>query len=305
MCNHIKIENAIVNVILLRMSEQKHHQLIWDVNQIERFQNLFMNGFDNEHVHLIYLAARRKYDEKQPLAGSTCFNRQVINQKTRSLVDMIRMYEIPVGTYSDKTGSVIRDDALVVYYLLNHRNAKTAYSKFAKKMLDRLCGAAEEKFDDLISELKSAIHSASNSKRYIELDVDTKEPAIVQKVLNVLNQPLVKGCECPIKTEQCQRTRSLTEFVICTVETHGGYHIVLDNEKLGKDARGKLWQEFNSPEYKFAGADFHGKPITKSYVDVRSDPSPPIPGTLQGGFPVRMVRLDELEKIENLNDRSQ
>jgi hypothetical protein len=82
-------------------------------------------------------------------------------------------------------------------------------------------------------------------------------------------------------------------WIRCVVETHGGYHVVMDNIFLPKSEKSKLWKEFNKPEYKFEGTDVRGKKITKSYVDVRSDPSPPIPGTIQGGFNVRFIDWTE------------
>jgi len=253
------------------------YSLIWNPDQIKKFQDLFVKNLDEQNVKVIYLAARRKYDGTQPLAGSTCFNRQIVNRATTDLFELIQRYQVPVGTYKTKGGEPIRQDALVVYFLLNPWNTILAYGKFAmnmsQRMVQELAHKNTEPFDDILSELTSCIHSSPGEKIYVELDIDTKDPEIVMKVLDVV--------------------RPYEESHTCTVETHGGYHIIMF--RLSKEVKSRIWQEFNKPEYKFEGTDFNGKKIIKSYVDLRSDPSPPIPGTLQGGFPVCFVELDDLD----------
>jgi len=259
------------------MSE--HYQLIWDPTQIQRFQDLFCTGLDNYFIKYMFLAARRKYDSKQKRDGTTCFNRQIISRQTRSLQNLVQRYEVPVGTYTSSDDNPISQDALVVYFLLNPRNIVKGYNKFSKKVSDQLCESIftlrEVPFYKMISEFKSCIHSTSGEKAYVELDVDTKNPHIIQKILDVVYP--------------------LQNYIVCTIETNGGYHIIFDNNSLTKDEKSVLWKTFNTSEYKFESTDFNGKSITKSYVDIRSDPSPPIPGTLQGGFAVNFIELEDID----------
>ena len=118
----------------------------------------------------------------------------------------------------------------------------------------------------LLSKVKSNLHASIASKPFIELDIDTKDLEVVARIRRAI-QPFL-------------------EWAICTIETHGGYHVIF---KIDKEPRGRMYREFNSDKWVYAGTARDGRSIVKDYVDVRSDPSPPVPGTYQAGFPVKFL----------------
>lgn len=242
-------------------------QLIHDEKQIEVFSNMFFSH-NKRNVYMMYLAARRKY-MLQYTCNQTCFCRTIINHKN-SLVNAINRYNI----------QDIPIKALVFYCLLNPRSMIKAWGMMDRlmnsKLENELLHSQQQDFTCIESEFKSCVHKSIAEKLYIELDIDTKDVLIIQKINKNLK---------PIK-----------QYVSCVIETHGGYHVVI-NAKIPKELKNRLWKIFSDQEYMFKDYNVTGQLIDKKYIDLRNDPSPPIPGTVQGGFNVRFVDWDEFISI--------
>jgi hypothetical protein len=228
----------------------------------------------------MFMAARRKYWPKHDNIGTTCFNRTIVKNDANFL-SVVRRYEVPVGVYTTRAGKIIPDQALALYCLLNPRSMIKAWGKMQKimavRMESEILHGQSQDYTRMESDFKTCVHKSVAEKLYVELDIDTKDEIIVRKVIKLV--------------------RPMEEHLRCIVETRGGYHVVMDNIHISKEQKSLLWRTFSTDEYKFDGHDVRGKPIRKSYVDVRSDPSPPIPGTIQGGFNVRFVDWEEFQSI--------
>ena len=260
-------------------NNKKSYELIYDSNQVEQFQKLFCTTVDTYHGYILYLAARRKYDGRQKHNTSTCFNRQIISPHLcGNLVQYIQRYEVPYGVYTNLDGTIVEQNALVVYFCLNPRNMLKGFNAMCKKINDKtemiLFSETKQDFSNLIGDLKSCIHSAPSMKLYFELDIDTKDKNIVKDIVSVVSK--------------------VKKHIVCTIETRGGYHVIFNNLSVPKDEKSELWKTFSQPNFMFTSTDFNGLKITKKYVDVRSDASPPVPGTLQGGFRVKFVELENI-----------
>jgi len=245
--------------------------LIYDVKQIKQYADLFLPCIDEDphNVLYLYLASRRKYcpDMKK---DKTCFEKKLLTEFDGDyLCKMIRRYEALVPIH------IVPKESLVVYCAINPRSALKGATKLQNKIstyledyiLNNQNSLSLRKIESIY---KSCVHSSVAERRYIELDIDTKDEKVIEKVKQFL-------------------TSDYLSYLVCTIETHGGYHVVFkDMDKILKQ---RMYRHFTSKLYKFQGTNIKGKSITKSYVDVRSDPAQPIPGTIQGGFNVRFCDL--------------
>lgn len=66
----------------------------------------------------------------------------------------------------------------------------------------------------------------------------------------------------------------------CIIETRGGYHFILELSKLNGDQKKSLFK--NNPL-------FQEKLDGKNIIELLTDDSIPIPGTMQGGFLVKFI----------------
>jgi len=247
-----------------------HHIMVYDEEQVKAYGAKYCAGLNDTDgfVKYLYLASRNKYAKKDGpgYKDTQAFNRITIYKDSgAAFLRYVKAYEVPIGVYVQHDETPVEDATLVLYFILNPRSTVNAFTALSNKVLKHLTGVASMKLSRMESSYKSLLHASNASKPYIELDIDVKDPDIIM-LARVAIQPFL-------------------QYEDCTVETHGGYHVVFKN--MPKPAKSELWKEFNKMHWKYDGADRHGKSIVKSMIDVRSDPSPPIPGTLQAGFKVR------------------
>lgn len=235
--------------------------LIYDEKAIKEFGNMFVSSIGTQdHVKYMFLQSRNKYNDSKgknaqvarSIVTSPCINK---------FVNIIQNYRF--DNYDPNT--------LVVYFAINPRSMVKAFTKTQTQVMDYLLkvtngNKSDFKITNLLSHLKSNIHSSTSEKTYIELDIDTKDSTIVDKIRTKI-QPFL-------------------EYITCTIETHGGYHVIF---KIHKQPRGEMYKVFNSNEWNFNGINRIGKNIIKRFVDVRADPTAPVPGTLQAGFEVKFL----------------
>ena len=78
--------------------------------------------------------------------------------------------------------------------------------------------------------------------------------------------------------------------IYCAIETRGGYHFILKNEDIDGKQKRFIFTELD--RHKVLTKNSNGKEIMKDSIDILKDPMAPIPGTYQGGFPVKIVLID-------------
>lgn len=230
--------------------------IIYDYDQIKKFGEMFLQPNESE-TQLILLFARRKYF---PLPKNRIFiRRSLFNGSVNDFLIALKEYE--TRHLYEREGLVLPNESLVLYFLLNTRNKLDGIMKFRESTDEAIQKCIESKtiFKQGTS-LKSCIHKAKSIKKYVELDIDTKDPEKIEKIFKFVYSNVKP---------------------VCCIETHGGYHIILTH--MTRD----IYEFCNQPEFKYDEANINKKLISKKYIDIRRDPQPPIPGTLQGGFQVK------------------
>ncbi len=254
------------------------YNLIHDPEQVTRFNNIFMElSTDKSAIHfqrMMYLAARRKHWPACEGQGSICFNRKTLALDSDLLTE-IRKYEVPLGTYTTEKSQIIPDLSLSVYFLCNVLNSRLAAGEVSKKIMDACCTDSKiYDFSNLEGEYKTQLAKQSDD-RFFEFDIDTKELSMVNKIYGVISV--------------------LKDGFICCIETHGGYHIIVDNLRVNSDSKQKVYMELTkNKEFSFMTVDHVGNPVKKSYVDIIRKACPPVPGTFQGSFKVHFVTWEDL-----------
>jgi hypothetical protein len=271
---------------------------IHDINEIKQFYDLFYkDSFKDDIVYMIHLACRKKYlDEinynytKETFGYNVgevtkmttnsinkFFNRTIINHDSYDkFLSLLYSYN------SDKRSLNLPQEGLVLYASLNPRSTFKALTEFNKKMSEWTYDTIlNKKMSDSIkntsSLIKTCIQNSSYEQRYIQLDLDKKEQEYVDILEKFLNDNLIN--------------------VHCIIETKNGYHYILDSKKLTSEQKKNI---FNGTlkTLKFETLNRINETVTKNLIDINSNnPMSPIPGTYQGGYPVKFVKkLNDLIK---------
>jgi hypothetical protein len=119
-------------------------------------------------------------------------------------------------------------------------------------------------------------HEASNTcldKKWLTFDVDLKDE--VGKVLEIL-----KRFDIPVDE---------------AVETRGGYHLFTEASHI----EGKSSKAFSEAlkTFTFTKPSRDGRMITHQVSSFPKNTMCPVPGTLQGGFPVRLLTREEIDAL--------
>lgn len=267
--------------------------LIHSEEEVRRCARLFLRELEGDTAHrrgwckMLVLLGRNKY-----LAGETKMaggehatarleQRVLKRADGQHLVDTIRRLEVPLGAYRKTQGKKSVDgadgsdgaeplpgDALVVYLSLDTKDQLRGAALLLEDLLQqRLLSDPVPPLSSLPTEMLLArTHQASvvsrQASHYVDLDIDTKEPGVIAH----LREHLVGELR-------------LTPGQVCALlETRGGYHLVLSKAGLSAEQGKGLFKRFAA-----------GRPLLAGKVTVNSDPAIPVPGTLQGGFPVRFL----------------
>lgn len=244
------------------MESPSHHKLVYDPSQVERFEKLFYNGTDNPETHLVCMCARRKYFDSLRIR-KPFFKKELFFTKSRfegspqesrtlyarSLLQLVRTHEVPTDCYVDDYNQQIPTSALVLYASLNPRHTRQAAKAVGEFILSEAFMGSD--FFNLVNKVKSETQKTALEKRYITLDLDEKH--LLEKLRPELEE------------------RKFPKPVI--IETRGGYHLIYTSTTLTSSMKQFLFRDLNK----------------RDKIDVLGDPFCPIPGTLQGGFPVHFV----------------
>jgi hypothetical protein len=128
--------------------------------------------------------------------------------------------------------------------------------KCNKEMVKFIIDIGFESLVDIGSKQKSNLHKFG-IRKFITIDFDNKNVVVFKSFMKELRQKIT---------------------VTAVIETRGGYHVVLHKDAIGVNGK------------------FLYKELKAKWIDIdviSNDLFSPIPGTVQGGFPVKFLVLDE------------
>jgi hypothetical protein len=223
-----------------------------------KFIEKMVPKLERDEVLVALLAARKKYSPVLSKSHEVVARELIRDCTLEHVLQKIRKISV-VGHYLD-AGKIIPTDAFALYIDLNPKSVIRAVAPFFKEVNALLYQAMVTGTPDyntikrIDMKLFSCIHT-SNSARppYWDLDIDEKDYALLEKTVAYVGE----------------------ENVSWIIESHGGFHIIV-------------------PRTQTTGIRIFkcGLPAPlKTKVSVEKEVTVPVPGTLQGGFMVREVRL--------------
>jgi len=243
-----------------------NYQFIHDVEQINAFEAKYLNRQIANYGYMLLLFIRPKYNTSSNdiviKHKHVCNNRTIINKK--SLVKYIQSHNLPYGYYTDSVGNSLSKEVLVLYININPLDRNAAFVKTQSKFITSFIDSSVKPIIDFEDVYKSELNRSiiPTTDRYIDLDVDTKEPMRVN--------PLV------------QRFKHAISDII---ETKHGYHIIIDRMLWTKQDGMDLYKNFIAcPENKYTKTHPDKSSNVDEYITINKSNNVPIPGTFHGDF---------------------
>lgn len=199
---------------------------------------------------MLMLQTRPKYAPVGEKKGKeVCIKQYLCNYESKNVLKKIEAFEVRKGCYLDNDGNPIDRDLFVVYLSDNPRDTKAAFQQFMEGFA-RVVNNPQQ-LSAFVDNTYTNLRSYLHSKaqkKFLVLDVDDKNLEASLRILLVTN-----NIKC------------------ITVETRSGFHVLLYNHILSPAQR-KIVNDW-CQEYEVS-AEF-----------IRATP---VPGTIQGGFPVKL-----------------
>lgn len=259
-------------------------KLIADEEEVRRFCRTFLLPY--ERPRILQCVARKKYANGEMNTGCLILERSALRfdrgrESEDAFVRELRKFELLAenGLYSEKqrgtadaeprSGSArieIKPEWMVPYITAFGLDEDDAADAFVAKVVEtrqhQRKALEKSKHKDtapsmanVMSKMQTLLHQhPCRSFRWLKLDVDTKDPTLVQQL-----QESMKGAT-----------------IVFAVESRGGYHVVLEKGPWCKSL------------YKFARDVNEGVPKEDAWITIENNSGPmlAIPGTRQGGFVV-------------------
>ena len=225
-----------------------NYKIIADENKLKEFIN-WLPDLKSDETFYCCLFARKKYAHESSGLKSDKSQLKRFTSNKENLLNKIKQLECEYGTYMSGN-AVVPQEALALYITPNPRSfsvaAKNSLIELAKKITSNYDGYNPHQL------VMSEIQKSSSNRKYHDFDFDNVE------VNDVLSQ--LEG--------------KINKEAISVVKTRGGFHLLVDYEKIDKEFT-KAWYNAIS---KIEG------------VDVRGDNLLPVVGCYQGGFVPHFVK---------------
>ena len=231
-----------------------NYQIITDENLLDEFISSFLKPCSPDETYYCCLFARSKYAKNEDGSNKFPHIKTDKNQLKRFLATpntlklKIKQLEVPFGAYITKDGEPIPQEALALYITPNRRSQKKAMFKLMKRLID--IQESNGQGFNINAEAISAVQKSKSKTDWVDFDIDSKDIDI-SSIENVL----------PLGTYKI-------------LETRGGYHIMIDRDKVKKSNAPKNW-------YILLGQMFE--------IDQSGDNMIPMVGTYQGGFTPKFI----------------
>lgn len=188
------------------------YQIITDRQALENFVNWLPNH-SNEECIFYALFCRAKYSENVKKSGGGNLLFRGISDK-KSLIRKFQQLECPIGGY-EKAGQPVPQEALALYVNPNPRNLFAATLNSICKLAENI--KTDHKTASPHKEALSCIQTSAGDKTFLDFDIDTKDPSVIKKTINILGKGLGS-----------------------IIETHGGYHVLVRRDQISQIEE-KMW----------------------------------------------------------------
>lgn len=281
------------------------NSLIYNETEVRKFYNkVILNqprtDFD---VDFFCIAARKKYmsQEERDLTrlGDTCIMEKTVLKELNEDIFIHKLQKVDycLDHLYSLNGTNIPRSCMVFYMNINHTNSVSVlktlktdittveselYDVLLKNGLKENIGKKLKRLDTLV--LKAYQNPANVSKRtWIDIDMDVSTELISYEEIET-------ALDCMLLDKVCGKLYEI-------IQTRGGYHILVNTIDISAHNTrvAQLLEDFKSSIISIK--DFTNtlenlvsdKGIEAKEIKINPNGMVPIPGTLQGGFKVKMV----------------
>lgn len=281
-----------------------YYTLIHDQRELATFHERVMPPLLQGEVYFLSLSARAKYlstaeRESLQLGRAEMFSRSIVrNHELDRFLRSVRKYEVAKGGYTTKNGSNIPEHAIVVYANINPSHTLKAYLEFQQKMTEymkelAICAEEGRKVEDVMYRinkmdtlLMNCYQRSTGTKHYVDVDFD-----IDKSYFDSVVKPFLD---------------SLTEngALFYVIDTRGGYHVMISRRSLNYNYTEDVYRanENIALEWMRRNGTNAQDLLTQSSRNslainettgmeaiVNKSAMVPLPGALQGGYPVTVL----------------
>jgi len=277
---------------------------IWSEEQVLKFYNEILQDLTPNTTDFFCIAARKKYmteEQRQNTSlGNTCMMSKTILKEHDEHKFLAKLHQVDASMdwFTDTDDLYIPRECMAFYINVNHTDVLKAIKDFKKLMVDwdydvaSLTTFSNNTKQEMVGKqlktvqnnlLKSFQDPKNTVRKWTDIDCDTDVEVNCEHIKLLINGIL--EWEIP-------------EGHTHVVKTHGGYHVLIDNNDLSEYNRNLASKTENKKMLKDLIIDaesivktlknFFGEENAKE-IKINQNMSIPLPGTIQGGFKVYMV----------------
>ena len=283
-----------------------YESLVYDENQLVNFYNTFFSEALPFHTDFFCLAARKKYmTEEQKKAinlGDTCMmNKTILKEyNVKKFLSKVYQADASASFLTDRDGNYIPRSCVVFYMNINRTNVLKATKEF-KDLLNvwdydiASCYMNSNPKENLGKQLKTIQNNLLKSFQgpknaegdWIDIDCDLgpvdemtllKYKNLIASRLQAQDVHVIQthgGCHILISKKAISEYNRGVSERLTGQKTEVLKKLIMTSEKLLLYVRGLLKFDFSDEDVK--------------EVKFNQNAAVPLPGTLQGGFPVKMI----------------
>jgi len=233
-----------------------NYTIVKDVDELKQFIE-WLPDLKRTQKYYVSLFARNKYKGTEGLKQDKAQLKRFTSDK-EMLLEKILKLEVREGLYTID-GLVINEKSLALYITPNPRDMTLATKRLATKIAKKV--EMDYVLDNPHSLAMNEIQTAGTkySKYFQDVDIDLT----------------VTGLECDRGLIHAEILESVLKFInteaITVIETHGGYHYLVNKSKVSSEFKNKWFMGFKSME------------TTLYKITMNGDNLIPVPGCTQGG----------------------
>lgn len=232
------------------------YSFVYDEDEARRFVEAVYDPDDGDPV-VMFVSVRNKYGAANCHRKATCFSRAAVSPSgsPSGMMRQIRRYEAASGAYTDRNGEPVDQQHMVIYTTVNTRSRRKTREAIHRTLVDLSYNPpdVEPKIDGLA--LSVMMKPENGNKRWVTIDID--DPSRAGAVRELLLKHDVPAAY--------------------TVVTRGGFHVLIDLKDMTGPTKKNLFKHVAAGMKKIGDT-------------VSTDMPCPVPGTLQAGHRVTMVR---------------
>ena len=238
--------------MMIMDSKPSYYSIVKDEVELQKFID-FLPDLEPEQKFYYCLFARKKYGATEGLKSDKCQLKRGTTTKERMLRDFQKM-EVRVGLY-EIDGIPIQQDSLVLYISPNPTDMQKSALKTAKQIVSDVAEGKRLKSPQATALSEIQVNVVS---KYFNIDIDFIEGSKPSRV-HVRN----------LITEAAD----INEDAITFVDTRGGFHILVELDKIQEKYRKSWYMSFSKMESGWFTVDMNnGKGLL------------PTPGCVQSNF---------------------